>query len=57
MADTAQLCRLVAYNQWANEKILSAIDGMTAEELARPVHAYFGSLEKNLQHVLQATRV
>ena len=57
MADTAQLCRLVAYNQWANEKILSAIDGMTAEELARPVGAYFGSLEKNLQHVLQATRV
>ena len=30
MADTAQLCRLVAFNQWANEKILGAIDGMTA---------------------------
>ena len=57
MADTAQLCRLVAYNQWANEKILSAIDGMTAEELARPVASYFGSLEKNLQHILLATRV
>ena len=57
MADTAQLRRLVAYNQWANEKILSAIDGMTAEELARPVDAYFGSLEKNLGHILLATRV
>ena len=57
MADAAQLCRLVAYNQWANEKILRAIDGMTAEELARPVDAYFGSLEKNLGHILLATRV
>jgi uncharacterized damage-inducible protein DinB len=57
MAETAQLRRLVAYNQWANEKILHAIDGMTAEELARPVGAYFGSLEKNLQHVLLATRI
>jgi uncharacterized damage-inducible protein DinB len=57
MADAAQLRRLVAYNQWANEKILKAIDGMTAEELARPVDAYFGSLEKNLAHILLATRV
>lgn len=57
MADAAQLRQLVAYNQWANEKILSAIDGMTAEELARPVDAYFGNLEKNLQHILLATRV
>jgi uncharacterized damage-inducible protein DinB len=57
MADAAQLRRLVAYNQWANEKILNAIDGMTAEELARPVASYFGSLEKNLQHILLATRV
>ena len=57
MADAAQLRRLVAYNQWANERILTAIDGMTAEELARPVDAYIGSLEKNLQHILLATRI
>jgi uncharacterized damage-inducible protein DinB len=57
MADATQLRRLVAYNQWANEKILKAIDGMTAEELARPVGAYFGSLDTNLQHILQATRL
>lgn len=57
MADAAQLRKLVAYNQWANEKILKSIDGMTAEELARPVDAYFGSIEKNLQHVLGAMRV
>ena len=57
MADAAQLRRLVAYNEWANEKILKAIDGMTVEELARPVDAYIGSLAKNLQHVLLAMRI
>ena len=57
MADAAALRTLVAYNQWANEKILKSIDGMTAEELARPVDAYFGSLGKNLQHVLVAMRI
>ena len=57
MADAGQLRKLVAYNQWANEKILKAIDGMTADELARPVDAYFGNLTKNLQHVLFAMRV
>ena len=57
MANASQLRKLVAYNQWANEKILRAIDGMTAEELAQPVDAYIGSVAKNLQHVLLATRV
>src|SRR5262249_44083252 len=54
MADSTQLRRLVAYNQWANEKILRAIDGMTAEDLARPVDAYFGTIGGNLHHVLWA---
>lgn len=57
MADSTTLKKLVAYNQWANEKILTAIDGMTAAELARPVDAYIGSLAKNLQHILGAQRV
>src|SRR5688572_10208913 len=57
MADSAQLRKLVAYNQWANERILAAIDGMTDEELAKPVDAYFGTLARNLQHVLGAQRV
>jgi len=57
MADAAQLRRLVAYNQWANERILGAIDGMTAEELGRPVDAYIGTLEQNLRHILVATRI
>jgi uncharacterized damage-inducible protein DinB len=57
VSDSEQLRRLVAYNQWANEKILQAIDGMTADELARPVDAYIGSLAKNLQHTLWATQL
>ena len=57
MADSAQLRKLVAYNQWANEKMLKAIDGMTPAELAQPVSAYFGTLAKNLQHILVAQRI
>src|SRR5262249_49952249 len=57
MADAAQLRRLVDYNQWANERILKAIEGMTAGELARPVDAYFGSLDTNPAHVVRARRI
>ena len=57
MADSNQLRNLVAYNQWANDKILAAIDGMMAEELAKPVDAYFGTIAGNLHHVLWATRI
>ena len=57
MADAAQLKKLVAYNEWANARILEAIDGMTPADLARPVDSYFGSLAKNLQHILVAQRI
>ena len=57
MADAAQLRKLVAYNEWADDKILAAIHGLAPEELARPVDAYFGSLARNLQHVLMAQRI
>src|SRR5262245_60482229 len=57
MADATQLRRLVAYNQWANERILKAIDGMTVEDLALPVEAYIGSLDQNLRHILLASRI
>jgi uncharacterized damage-inducible protein DinB len=57
VADVAQLRRLVAYNQWADEKVLAAIEGMTPEELDRPVDAYVGSIAKNLAHTLIAQRL
>lgn len=57
MADLRQLRRLVAYNQWADERILAAIDGLSPEELARPREAYFGTLAANLRHTLSGPRV
>jgi uncharacterized damage-inducible protein DinB len=49
-----QARRLIAYNEWANEKILSAIDGMSDAELRQPVDAYVGSIDNNLRHALGA---
>jgi len=36
MADVTQLRPLVAYNQWADERILGGIEGLDPEELVRP---------------------
>lgn len=57
MADTRQLRHLVAYNQWADERILGAIEGLSPEERARPREAYFGSLDQNLRHTVGAQRI
>src|SRR4029453_4207903 len=57
MADSRQLRRLAAYNQWADERILATIDGISAEELARPREAYFGTIAANLRHTLTAQRI
>jgi uncharacterized damage-inducible protein DinB len=57
MADSRQLRRLVAYNQWADGRILAAIDGLPEEELARPREAYFGTIAANLRHTLMAQRI
>src|SRR5262245_52454027 len=56
MADSRQLRRLIDYNQWADERILAAIDGLSSEDLARPREAYFGSIAQNLRHVVAAQR-
>ena len=52
--DPEQIRRLVAYNQYADEKILSAIEGMSPEELEAPRDAYFGTIAANLWHTLNA---
>jgi uncharacterized damage-inducible protein DinB len=57
MADSRQLRRLVAYNQWADERVLAATEGVSSEELARPREAYFGTIAANLRHTLSAQRV
>jgi uncharacterized damage-inducible protein DinB len=57
MTDAARLVKLIAYDEWATGKILDAIDGMTVDELGRPVEAYFGTVDAGLQHILFAMRI
>ena len=57
MADSRQLRRLIDYNQWADERILAAIDGLSVEELTRPREAYFGTIAQNLRHTVGAQRI
>ena len=54
MVDVEQMRRLIAYNQFADERILEAISGLSVEELERPRDAYFGSIANNLWHTLNA---
>ena len=57
MADSRQLRQLVAYNQWADERIMTVVDGISPEELTKPREAYFGTLAANLRHTLVSQRV
>ena len=54
MPDARETRRLFDYNQWADEKILAAIEGMTDGELQAKREAYFGSLAGNLRHTVGA---
>ena len=56
MADSRQLRRLIDYNQWADERILAAIDGLSDEDLTRSREAYFGTITQNLRHTVAAQR-
>jgi len=56
MADSRQLLRLIDYNQWADERILSAIDGLSPDDLTGPREAYFGTIAQNLRHTVAAQR-
>ncbi len=57
MVDLAQLRRTIAYNQWADEKLVAAAERLSAEELERPREAYFGSVANNLWHMLIVQRL
>jgi uncharacterized damage-inducible protein DinB len=47
-----QLVSLVAYNRWANTRLLEATAALSAEERERDVRASFGSLQGTLVHIL-----
>ena len=46
-----------AYNAWANQRIYEAASGLTAEEFARDVGAFFKSMRGTLNHLLVADRI
>ena len=56
MADSKQLRRLIDYNQWADERILAAVKGLSHEHLTAPREAYFGTITQNLRHTVSAQR-
>lgn len=45
---------IIAYNWWANARILDAASGLTGEDLDREVSPTFGSIGANLRHVVAA---
>ena len=47
-----QLGSLVAYNRWANNRLLDAAATLSVEELDRDLRASFGSLKGTLIHIL-----
>ena len=52
MTDAPRFRRLIAYDAWADDRIIDAIEGLDEAELARPREAYFGSLARNLCHLV-----
>ena len=46
-----------AYNRWANAAVYDAAADLSADELARDMGAFFGSLIGTLNHILVADRI
>jgi uncharacterized damage-inducible protein DinB len=51
-----QLRPLVAFNRWANTRLLQAAAALSVEELERDLRASFGSLQGTLSHILWGER-
>jgi len=54
MTDTPTFAR---YNQWANERVFSAIATLDDEAYRRDVGLFFGSIHRTLNHLLVADRI
>jgi uncharacterized damage-inducible protein DinB len=51
-----QLRSLVAYNHWANTRLLQAATALSVEDFERDMRASFGSLQGTLIHILWGER-
>ena len=43
-----------AYNRWANARLYDAAELLSEDEWSRDVHAFFGSMQGTLNHILVA---
>ncbi len=46
-----------AYNRWANARLYDAAELLSEDEWSRDVHAFFGSMQGTLNHILVADRI
>ncbi|MGB0696884.1 MAG: DinB family protein [Rhodospirillaceae bacterium] len=52
MSVAAHFQTLARYNAWANAKIYASVASLQEEDIARPRHAFFGSILGTLNHLL-----
>jgi uncharacterized damage-inducible protein DinB len=45
------ICKLYAYNRWANDRVLTVAESLSQEELGRNLDGSFGSLWETLVHI------
>ena len=45
---------LFSYTEWANERILETLRGMSEEQLTRPIESSFPSIRETLAHIVMA---
>ncbi|MFY9841420.1 MAG: DinB family protein [Xanthobacteraceae bacterium] len=57
MIDRAYVQRMARYNRWQNENLYGVADRLSAEERCRPRGAFFGSIEKTLNHLLWGDQI
>ena len=55
---SVEYCQLLArYNRWMNERLMAAVAQLDAEERTRDRGAFFGSIQRTLNHILWGDRV
>ncbi len=54
---TADCRRLIAYDDWANDQVMAALDGVSPDAWSRDVGGSFGSLQGTVAHLVGAAWV
>lgn len=49
--NVADIARLYAYTEWANERMLNVLGGLTDEQFARPLVSSYPSIRETLSHI------